>query len=122
MLWVYYSAQIFLLGAEFTRVYAHRYGSRRTQQQTAATAAAGDKSQPSLESRQPHAAAIPQPAMREPAWSVEALAPSRVVTAARGVRQQVHRKPFAAVAIAAAAGLAMAALTGRRARKTAAHA
>lgn len=29
LLWVYYSAQIFLLGAEFTWVYAHRYGSRR---------------------------------------------------------------------------------------------
>lgn len=26
--WVYYSAQIFLLGAEFTRVYAHRRGSK----------------------------------------------------------------------------------------------
>ncbi|WP_348273476.1 YihY/virulence factor BrkB family protein [Piscinibacter sp. XHJ-5] len=31
LLWVYYSAQIFLLGAEFTWVYAHSYGSRRTQ-------------------------------------------------------------------------------------------
>jgi membrane protein len=29
MVWVYYSAQIFLLGAEFTWIYAHRYGSRR---------------------------------------------------------------------------------------------
>lgn len=28
LLWVYYSAQIFLLGAEFTKVYADRYGSR----------------------------------------------------------------------------------------------
>jgi membrane protein len=28
MVWVYYSAQIFLLGAEFTWLYAHRYGSR----------------------------------------------------------------------------------------------
>jgi len=28
MIWVYYSAQIFLLGAEFTRVYAHAHGSR----------------------------------------------------------------------------------------------
>ena len=27
--WVYYSAQIFLLGAEFTRVYAHAFGSQR---------------------------------------------------------------------------------------------
>jgi len=31
MLWVYYSAQIFLLGAEFTWVYAHEHGSRRGQ-------------------------------------------------------------------------------------------
>lgn len=29
LVWVYYSAQIFLLGAEFTWVYAQRYGSRR---------------------------------------------------------------------------------------------
>ncbi len=30
MVWVYYSAQVFLLGAEFTRLYAHEHGSRRT--------------------------------------------------------------------------------------------
>jgi membrane protein len=29
LLWVYYSAQIFLFGVEFTRVYALRFGSRR---------------------------------------------------------------------------------------------
>ena len=29
LLWVYYSAQIFLLGAEFTKVYANRHGSTR---------------------------------------------------------------------------------------------
>jgi membrane protein len=29
MVWVYYSAQIFYLGAEFGWVYAHRFGSRR---------------------------------------------------------------------------------------------
>ncbi len=29
LLWVYYSAQIFLLGAEFTWVYSHEHGSRR---------------------------------------------------------------------------------------------
>ena len=32
MIWVYYSAQIFLLGAEFTWLYAYRLGSRRGQQ------------------------------------------------------------------------------------------
>lgn len=29
LLWVYYSAQIFLFGVEFTCAYSHRYGSRR---------------------------------------------------------------------------------------------
>ncbi len=31
ILWVYYSAQIFFLGAEFTREYAHRHGSRQNE-------------------------------------------------------------------------------------------
>ena len=30
LVWVYYSAQILLLGAEFTRIYTERYGSRMT--------------------------------------------------------------------------------------------
>ena len=29
LLWVYYSAQIFLLGAEFTKVYANQHGSKQ---------------------------------------------------------------------------------------------
>ena len=29
LVWVYYSAQIFLLGAEFTKVWAQHYGSQR---------------------------------------------------------------------------------------------
>jgi membrane protein len=29
LVWVYYSAQIFMFGAEFSKVYAERYGSRR---------------------------------------------------------------------------------------------
>ena len=28
LLWIYYSAEIFLLGAEFTKCYAHSHGSR----------------------------------------------------------------------------------------------
>ena len=31
LLWVYYSAQIFLFGAEFTWAYAHKFGSRKGQ-------------------------------------------------------------------------------------------
>jgi membrane protein len=34
VLWVYYSAQIFLLGAEFTWLYAERFGSRKIQTET----------------------------------------------------------------------------------------
>jgi hypothetical protein len=35
LIWVYYSAQIFLLGAEFTWAFAHRLGSRRNVEQPA---------------------------------------------------------------------------------------
>lgn len=39
LLWVYYSAQIFLFGAEFTWVYSHRFGSRKERLHPAADAA-----------------------------------------------------------------------------------
>ena len=29
LMWIYYSAQVFLLGAEFTKVWSRHYGSRR---------------------------------------------------------------------------------------------
>jgi len=32
LVWVYYSAQVFLLGAEFTAIYAYRFGSLRGQE------------------------------------------------------------------------------------------
>jgi membrane protein len=54
LLWVYYSAQIFLLGAEFTKTYAYRHGSRmaRTKpsaQQDAPREADRTKKEPSTE-------------------------------------------------------------------------
>jgi membrane protein len=33
LVWIYYSAQIFLLGAEFSRAYAKRYGSHANPQE-----------------------------------------------------------------------------------------
>ena len=39
LLWVYYSAQIFFLGAEFTKHYALEFGSLRTETQSLATTA-----------------------------------------------------------------------------------
>jgi membrane protein len=42
LLWVYYSAQIFLLGAEFTKAYANRHGSKQEDPvRTAGTGARG---------------------------------------------------------------------------------
>lgn len=43
---VYYSAQIFLLGAEFTWLYTHRYGSRRGQVRPASARDTLDESSP----------------------------------------------------------------------------
>ena len=34
LVWVYWSAQVFLIGAEFTWVFAHRHGSRRRLQES----------------------------------------------------------------------------------------
>ncbi|HQR21434.1 MAG TPA: YihY/virulence factor BrkB family protein [Burkholderiaceae bacterium] len=42
LLWVYYSAQIFLYGAEFTWVYSHEYGSRRGQPQAVPVSGASE--------------------------------------------------------------------------------
>ena len=42
MVWVYYSAQIFLIGAEFTWVYANEFGSRKTLNETDAQRATSE--------------------------------------------------------------------------------
>ena len=50
LVWVYFSAQIFLLGAEFTWVYSHEYGSKAAQ--------TGQKSATAVPSRSGEAAAV----------------------------------------------------------------
>jgi membrane protein len=86
LLWVYYSAQILFFGAEFTQVYARRYGSRIV---------------PSpAETGQPHAPA--KPASRPAAHPV----PAR-----HSVPSPVHEKPafvsFGSLAIGFALGLGL---------------
>jgi membrane protein len=46
MIWVYYSSQIFLFGAEFTWQYANTYGSRREIAKKEAAAATDEKAVP----------------------------------------------------------------------------
>jgi membrane protein len=44
LVWVYFSAQTFLLGAEFTWVYSHEYGSKAAQTMQESTPAAPSRS------------------------------------------------------------------------------
>jgi membrane protein len=52
LLWIYYSTQIFLFGAEFTQVYAGRYGQRVLPGKYAVAVTEGDRTQEGL-SRDP---------------------------------------------------------------------
>ena len=52
LLWVYYSAQVFLFGVEITWVYAHRHGSMRAQPPQAAVPMARQETLPEPPSRQ----------------------------------------------------------------------
>lgn len=56
LLWVYYSSQIFLLGAEFTRAYAYRHGTRK----------AHPKPAPSVSAAKPDEATAPSAAEARP--------------------------------------------------------
>jgi membrane protein len=60
LLWIYYSAQIFLMGAEFTQVYASRYGHRVVPDKDAVAVTEDDRAQQGL-TRDPaaHPAAAP---------------------------------------------------------------
>ena len=59
LIWVYYSAQIFLLGAEFTWAYAHRFGSRRGEAKPATAKEDGAKSIGTADARPPAPSHVP---------------------------------------------------------------
>ena len=71
LVWVYYSAQIFLLGAEFTWVYAHTYGHRSLRPCRERPGAARLRSPPtrrsSPRSRLRRETSVPRPWCRGPA-------------------------------------------------------
>jgi len=108
MVWVYYSAQIFLFGAEFTWVYAHAYGSRRGQARPQPGAAATPEAQPKADEVQHRhfplpVRVMPAPLTARPAANVGAVAPARERRSLR------RRHPFGAISIAFVAGAALAA-------------
>jgi membrane protein len=83
MVWVYYSAQIFLLGAEFTRVYAHAHGSRQ-----------GEVSPPALAHPARRAApyAPPRPLRRREARPAVALGAAAAVGAAAALLSSLGKR------------------------------
>jgi len=78
LVWVYYSAQIFLLGAEFTWVYAHGYGSRQGQDKpaTAKESVAGEQHDSKTPIAETRANRFSQPAL---AWTAPAAESEREV-------------------------------------------
>jgi membrane protein len=122
LLWVYYSAQIFLFGAEFTAAYSHAYGSRRAQAATETGAAPGieptQEARPStggapLSTGQPAVAATRQaaaPSTGQPAVAAtrQAAAPSTgqpMVAATRQAAAQAMAIAPSAVAVPAPHGI-----------------
>jgi membrane protein len=79
LIWVFYSAQIFFLGAEFTQVYARSYGSRRYDRVTPATV-------PSVEIApvEPKPPVLPTPTPAR-AWWRDMLDSAATLVAATGI-------------------------------------
>lgn len=100
MVWVYYSAQMFLFGAEFTWVYAHELGSRRGQPRP--RPAAATSAQPTV----PEHRSYPLPALH-----AAPPRPERRSRLSRLRRQHPYAGVGTAFALGAAAGMAQA-LTG----------
>jgi membrane protein len=128
MVWVYYSAQIFLLGAEFTWVYAHEYGSRRGQarprageagksDRAAATNAAEAPGTPGERGDMTPQRDVAYPAMARTARASNGVATPSAASATVQAREQLRQRPLPAIAVAASAGLAMALLTRLRSRR-----
>jgi membrane protein len=110
MLWVYYSTQIFLFGAEFTWVYAHAFGSRRGLPRP--QAAVIDRADG------PAGAEAPVPKAEDRGAKTAPRVPSTVpagpglpAASAASPSMGCVRKPLWPVGLAAGAGLLMGALT-----------
>jgi membrane protein len=102
MVWVYYSAQIFLFGAEFTWVFAHERGSRRGAARPGAAASASEKQPGEVEHR--HfplpVRVMPEPLTARPAANVAPV----------GERRSLRRRhPFGSIGMAFVAGVTVAA-------------
>jgi membrane protein len=97
LLWVYYSAQIFLLGAEFTKTYSYRHGTRKHQEKPVS------QGKPSAQ-KAGAAPAARAPSSSERAAPVPATQPLPATSTGKDRRAPVLAKVRLAAGIAAAAG------------------
>ena len=104
IVWVYYSAQIFLFGAEFTWVYAHEHGSRRGEARPGAADATPAAASKADEVQHRHFP-LPVRVMPEPLTA----RPAANVAPARERRSLRRRHPFGSLGIAFVAGVTVAA-------------
>jgi len=119
LMWVYLSAQIFLLGAEFTWVYSHQRGSRSERFETKAVplvpTRAGDSTPEAKEE------AILRPRNSYPLTEKYAKAAAQQIKlGASGASRFMKRKPLVSVGLIAGAGVLAALLlkiSGRSARR-----
>jgi len=91
IVWVYYSAQIFLFGAEFTWVYAHDYGSRRGEPRPRPDAALAPQPSGAVQDQR-----LPSPARSSPARPLP-----------MGSASLRRRHPFGSLGVAFVAGAAL---------------
>lgn len=113
LLWVYYSAQIFLLGAEFTWAYAHSHGSMRETAPAAAKQAADQPAIVAPADKQPQPVVAldrelyPEARKKKQEARAKPLGP---------VGQRIARRPVQAIGIGAVLGGIAAALLKSRLR------
>ena len=104
LLWVYYSAQIFLMGAEFTGVYARSHGSMKGRQRPAPVA--GRATDTAADERQP-GAAVTRPAGNAPAVDGPQAPTVGPAPISAQVAALARSEPVKAAGVALASGLVL---------------
>jgi membrane protein len=107
LVWVYYSAQIFLLGAEFTWVYAHGHGSRMSEAAPSPAPALPRRSAaPAVEQPQPAAIALaPEPTRSAPPRDMSYAFASHKEPSPLQAREFVEHHPIKGLGVVLALGL-----------------
>jgi len=111
LVWVYYSAQIFLLGAEFTWVYAFRHGSRRGEKKDAAAHVADPATRTRPLPNMGTVANAEGDFVRVPAWHLVRRKSS--TSSGKGITERGVLQAGAAFAAAGALGWMLGKLTDR---------